>query len=398
MDHMFYALSERLSQAGGKMVFFSYEGSVTPQGLSMIKQCNGELWTSNGTGLPGSPVRGVFGMTVTAIKICREISPHLIVGQYTRPSHVAVLTGKVLGIPTIRVARASPSQLAPDDTGYPGPARRRVHGLLGNLATVTVAISEATKQYEISCGVRPEKIRVMYDRVNPQAFLVTRPRSDVRREIGVPDDAKILLIAASLIPLKGHMYLLEAFKKIGSDGPHLVVAGEGPSLQRLQRFALESNLTNRVHFVGQRTDMPNLLNAFDCVVLPSISEAFGMILLEAMFMGLPVIASNVGGIGEIVKDNETGILVRPGSVDDLHFAITDFMRDPEKWRKMGAAGKDFYSEQPSFAQRLQEEIELYQTAASRVGWEPVRAGSQRTTKANSENELHSRKKPDTPQV
>jgi len=147
-------------------------------------------------------------------------------------------------------------------------------------------------------------------------------------------------MVARLVEQKGHRYLLDAFGRLCEElsNVHLVLVGSGPLRLDLEGRVEELGLTSSVTFTGYRWDVPSLLQRFDAFVHPSLWEGFGMVFLEAMAARLPVIATQVGAIPEIVVDGETGWLCPPKSPGPLASAMARLVREPRRARSMGEAG------------------------------------------------------------
>ena len=154
-------------------------------------------------------------------------------------------------------------------------------------------------------------------------------------------DGPVIGYVGSLSKVKGPVYLLEAFKKILHFYPtaKLLVVGDGPLKTMLKTVSAEKGISDSVLFMGFRRDVPQILKAMDVFVLSSVDEAFGISLIEAMYMGLPCVATNVGGIPEVVKNGSTGILVAPANSEALAKAIKELLDKPELAERYGAAGK-----------------------------------------------------------
>jgi len=133
------------------------------------------------------------------------------------------------------------------------------------------------------------------------------------------NDDTIILSIAALHTRKGLNYLMEAFKNIHIKNPDtkLVIVGEGPERKNLTKLIKILELDNDVMLIGEQSDIPQILKSSDLFVLASVKEAFGLVLLEAMAAQVPIIASDVGGIPEIVQDNKSGLLVKPGNIEEL---------------------------------------------------------------------------------
>jgi glycosyltransferase involved in cell wall biosynthesis len=145
-----------------------------------------------------------------------------------------------------------------------------------------------------------------------------------------------LLCVGRLIPIKGHKVLLRAFAAAREDVPELTLdlAGTGPLEEELRRLAGDG-----VRFRGHVAPVQPLIEESAIVIVPSLGEGFGMVALEAMERGRPVVASSVGGLGEIVADGETGLLVPPGEVEPLRAAIVELARDLPHAAELGRAGR-----------------------------------------------------------
>jgi len=186
--------------------------------------------------------------------------------------------------------------------------------------------------------LRPESIEVIHNGKDTQQFRPER-RDVLKRAWRLPADAVLFGVTSRISDRKGHRILLEALARLAPVQPHiyLAIVGTGPEQKRLERQGDELGLGNRVHWLGFRRDMPDLLSNFDAFVLPSLSEseAFPNTLAEAMAVGLPCITTDVGSVREIVEDEVSGLLVAPGSVDELAAAIQRLAADPDLRRRLG---------------------------------------------------------------
>ncbi len=148
----------------------------------------------------------------------------------------------------------------------------------------------------------------------------TQEKQKIRSQIfEAKSDDTVLLTIAALHPRKGIKYLLRAMQKIveQKNSTKLVIIGEGPEKTDLEKLANKLKIQNHVKFLGHQENIPKLLKSSELFVLPSVKEAFGLVLLEAMAAQLPIVATNVGGIPEIVEDRKTGMLVEPKDADLL---------------------------------------------------------------------------------
>jgi glycosyltransferase involved in cell wall biosynthesis len=150
-----------------------------------------------------------------------------------------------------------------------------------------------------------------------------------------------LLCIGRLIPIKGHVVLLRALAAARREVPdvELAIAGRGPLEPALRALAKELELDGAVRFLGHVVPVQRAIEQAGIVVVPSLGEGFGMVALEAMERARPVIAAAIGGLGDIVREGETGLLVPPAEVEPLARAIVELARDPERAAEMGRAGR-----------------------------------------------------------
>jgi len=165
--------------------------------------------------------------------------------------------------------------------------------------------------------------------------------TNVRHELGLMPDDPLVVSVGNLYPVKGHQYLIDAAAALARRHPtlHLAIAGRGDLAEALAARARERGLGGRLHLLGLRSDVADVLAAADLFVLPSLSEGLPLALLEAMFAGLPIVASRVGEIPTALVDGECGVLVPPGDPAALAAALDRLLSDPEGARAHGARAR-----------------------------------------------------------
>lgn len=214
--------------------------------------------------------------------------------------------------------------------------RKILDRVTGSRNAALVAVSRAVAEdFQRHMGWR--NIRVVPNGVDLQAF-APAARGGAAAEWPAP--GLRLLSVGRLHPQKGHRVLLDAIGRAREAGTplSLLVAGEGAERAALEAQAGALGLQGQVRLAGRR-DVHALLASADVFVFPSLYEAVGIALLEAMASGLPVVASRTGGIPEVVEDGVSGILVAPGDAEDLARALVSLDRDPERRRRLGAAAR-----------------------------------------------------------
>jgi glycosyltransferase involved in cell wall biosynthesis len=241
--------------------------------------------------------------------------------------------------------------------------RRLICRLLGRFTDLSIAVSQGVKDYLLKeCGLDPARVRVVHNGVDIAAIDAARPGSEVRRVLGLPDEARVLGLVGRLDHWgKGHRELFEAMALLKDRHPcQALIVGGGRREDEVGALAASLGLADAVHFLGQRQDVPDLLHAMDIFVLPSYSEGVSLALLEAMAAGLPVIASRVGGLPEVVEDEVTGLLIPPRDAAALARALTRLLGDPAWAKALGDRARRHVRENFSL-ERLGREInEIYE--------------------------------------
>jgi len=188
----------------------------------------------------------------------------------------------------------------------------------------------------------------------PTGIDLTRFTKARKADLGIPQGALVFGIAATLRSWKGHQHLLDAFSMISSRGNfHLLIAGDGPQRPFLEASIAASGLQDRIHLLGHRDDVPEVLAAMDCLVLPSYAnEGVPQAIMQAMAMGLPVISTRVGAIEEAVSEGKTGLFVPPKDPPALAAAMLDLAQSSEKRIRFGRAGRQVAEEKFSLERML----------------------------------------------
>jgi glycosyltransferase involved in cell wall biosynthesis len=183
----------------------------------------------------------------------------------------------------------------------------------------------------------PDKVDVIYNAVDFSQTTATLTRDAVRETLGIPAGAPVAGVIARLTEQKGHRHLLDALAATPQLADvHLLVVGGGELRDELVRHAETRGLAPRVHWVGPRRDLGNLLAAMDVFVMPSLWEGLPLSLVLAMGAGLPVVATAVAGIPEVVQDGRTGLLVPPCDSGALGGALARVFEDAEFRQRIGA--------------------------------------------------------------
>jgi glycosyltransferase involved in cell wall biosynthesis len=212
-----------------------------------------------------------------------------------------------------------------------------------------IAVSRATAEYHAAQGIDRDRLRVMHNGIDADAFCAHDGGTPLREELGVPADGVLALTAGQIGLRKGQDVLAEAAVWLRNRLPrlHYVIAGERFSQKResvefeaaiVRRFA-EAGMLERLHVLGYRADVPHLMAACDLLVHPAKQEPFGRVLLEAAACGLPIIATNVGGTSEMLTHAEHAWLVPPDDPFALAAAIARLVPDRALRQRLAAAAE-----------------------------------------------------------
>jgi len=209
-------------------------------------------------------------------------------------------------------------------------------------AGLVIAVSEdARRHHLLHLGLPPDRVTTIHNGIEISDFRVgPGVRDEVRSELGIPSGAAVVAVVAVLRPPKGIDGLIRALPALVAAVPrtHLLVVGDGEARRSLERLAADLGMANRVTFTGSRADVPRMLATADVFALPSLTEALPTVVAEAMAAGLPVVASRVGGIPEMVDDS-TGTLVEPGDIAGLTRALAQLLDDPAEAGRRGRSGQ-----------------------------------------------------------
>jgi glycosyltransferase involved in cell wall biosynthesis len=236
---------------------------------------------------------------------------------------------------------------------------------------ITVS-EEARRQYAAESGIPSRKLVTIHNGIDLDRFQRVEPRparAAVRREFGLADDAILLTTVAVLRPPKGIQFMIRALSSLITSFPNVyyLVVGDGVHAQTLHDEALQNNVKDHVLFAGSRKDIAYLLSASDIFVLPTLTEALPTVLAEAMACHLPIIASAVGGVPEMVQTGRNGILVNAGDPAELSVACAQLLADANLGTNMGEKGWQLVNEKFNVKRQVLQLQEQYLALIDRHG-------------------------------
>lgn len=308
----------------------------------------------------GVPYRHVRCGTDVSPRMLRDViaavraeRPQLLHTHLVHADVHGTLAGGVARVPLVSTRHN-------DDRYLLGPFRY-VDRLFARRARRLIAISEAVRRFLERAGHDPRKLLTIHyglDRL-PEA-----PSEVTPSEAGVPDGAPLVLAIGRLTAQKDHATLLRAFDRVRGAHPEAVLAilGIGPLEAETRRLATALGLADAVLFPG-RVEIRDWLARADVFVHTSRWEGFGLVLLEAMLAGLPVVATRVSAVPEVVADRETGLMAEPGDDVAVAAALTELLADPRQGRALGAAGLERARTVFSVERMAERTIAVYEESA-----------------------------------
>jgi glycosyltransferase involved in cell wall biosynthesis len=251
------------------------------------------------------------------------------------PNVLAPIAGRLAGVPAVVASKRSLDR-------YPSRLPRWACRLGNRLADrVTINADAIGRFVAAEEGCPPAKMVLIPNGVREEALEAPADGRAKRRELGIPAEAPIVGAVSRLAWKKGIAHLVQATPRILAAAPdaRVVVAGDGPLRDELRAEAAALGVGDRVLLLGSRDDTIALMAAFDVFVLPSVVEGMSNALIEAMAVGRPVVATDVGGNPEVVVDGQTGLLVPPAAPDRLAAAVVTLLGAPGRAAEMGEAGR-----------------------------------------------------------
>ncbi len=311
------------------------------------------------------PVRGDFdaGLLLRLRAVLRALQPDIVHTHLIHADLFGTLAARLAGVRLVVSSRHN------DDAFRRRLPVKLLNRVLWRMTDAGIPISDSIARFSIEVeGAPPDKLRRIYYGLEAGPPLDrAAARRDILSERGLPPESALIGVVCRLVEQKGVRYGLEAFLQIAADFPHahLLIAGQGPLETELRTLA--APLAARVHFLGWREDTPRLMAALDVLLVPSLWEGFGLVILEAMAQQTPVIGSAVSAIPEIITDGETGLLVPPCDAEKLADALRTLLADQPLRHHLGLLGRDRLETHFDAARMAAETAALYEELYARSG-------------------------------
>lgn len=293
-----------------------------------------------------SPVRDSKALLEVA-RLIRAVRADIVHAHTSKAGLIGRLAARMTNVPSVFTAH---TWCFAEGTSWKWrvcgtPAER----LAGFFSSAIINVSEANRQLALRHGIaESERMLTIWNGI-PDTARRARPDAPV---------APTVVMVARFVPQKDQSLLLHAFARAKSSAK-LVFVGDGPLLSAVKEEANQLGLGNRVRFLGQRFDIAEILADAHVFALATRWEGFPLSILEAMRAGLPVVASDVGGVSEAIDDGVTGYLANCGDVDQFHARLQALLDDPGLRRRMGNAGRARYQSHFTLQQMLAKTLAVY---------------------------------------
>ncbi|HUN05369.1 MAG TPA: glycosyltransferase family 4 protein [Aggregatilineales bacterium] len=297
----------------------------------------------------------LYGQLLSKI---REFNPDVVHTHLQHGDLYGIPAARWAGVPVVITSRHN------DDVRRRNRALRWLNRWLWGQVSAGIGISEAIRQFSVDVEGAPSD-RVVTIHYGIEASEQKREgrtaRQQLRSRLDLDQDALLAGMVCRLIPLKGVAYVIDALALLKESIPnlHLVIAGDGPQRSSLVQQVESNGLRGRVHFLGWRQDIPDVMAGFDALVVASEREGFGLVMLEAMAQAIPVIGTDVSAIPEVIVHGETGLLVPSKDVPGMAEALQYTFSDRALRQYMGLMGQDRLETSFSAARMVDATAALY---------------------------------------
>jgi glycosyltransferase involved in cell wall biosynthesis len=276
-----------------------------------------------------------FRIVTDILSIIREREIQLIHTHLYHANMYGRMAALIAKIPVVSTEHNAHSQCK--------AARMVINRLLARKTNRMIAVSRVVKDHIITRDrIEPSKVEVIYNGIDIRHFPSSLTKTAAREKIGVPADCFLVGTVGRISGEKGHIYLIDALRSAKDIVPdlRLIIVGSGPLELHLKKAVSDQGLERNVLFAGFRRDVPDILKAMDVFAFPSLREGFPVALLEAMASRLPVVATPVGGIAEIITDGINGLFVEPRNENGLAKAIITLYQNPVLREDLGLKARE----------------------------------------------------------
>ena len=303
-------------------------------------------------------------LVMQTLSIIRRVRPAVIQSHGYKSALLSMICRGLTGIPWVAFSHGY------TDENYRISVYNRMDRRLLRRADRIVAVSAAMAETFAGNGIPRERLRVVYNAVEPADHRLDADGSTFRRCCGADSGDLLVGVIGRLSPEKGHSVFIEAFAHVAARLPsaRAVLVGDGPERVRLDGLVREMGMAGRIMLAGHQGDVSDVYAAVDLVVIPSWSEGLPNVLLEAMLHGKAVVATEVGGVPEVLRTAGVGWLVKAGDALQLGRAVIEALEDARRRESDGRVGAAYVRAHYSPARRAEHIMNIYrEVTASRLG-------------------------------
>lgn len=351
---------------------YEVELACAPGGrlIQLVEDSHMKVWPFEHLVQPISPLEdtlALFGLTV----FLKKNPYHIVHTHNSKSGFLGRLAAKLAGIPVI-VHTVHGFAFHDQEPLFRQSLFRNLERMSSHWCDKMIFISQPLIDWALQEKITDkQKVEKIYSGIQLDQFrpVTTDTKTKNREKWKLRKEDLVIGIVSKLWEGKGHITLIKAFRALKQrvNNVKLVIVGEGDLYGELVRVVDKNGLSDSVLFTGFQMDVSEILSTFDVAVLPSFFEGMGRVLLEAMAMEKPVVASNVGGIPDLVKHQFNGLLVKPGNVAELTNALERILSDKVLSSKMGKEGRKRIQEQFSSDIMIQSIDKVYQELLTRKG-------------------------------
>ncbi|MDQ3005536.1 MAG: glycosyltransferase family 4 protein [Chloroflexota bacterium] len=300
------------------------------------------------------------------LRYLRLHRPQLLHTQLEFADILGTLAAKLLGIPSVSTVHTL--DVFPEKKSAWGRMKLRWF-LLGRFCDRVIAVSEKTRLHYLQSGGLPhDKVITLYNGVDISRFknMDATQTGKLKRELQLPLNSRIIMTVAVLREPKGIQFMIRALPGILEQCPdvHYLIVGDGVHRATLSDLAAGLSIKDHITFAGHRTDIPNLLASCDIFVLPTLKDALPTVLIEALAAEKPIIASDVGGVPEIIESGVNGLLVEPGDPSKLADACLQLLKDNALRSQIVQAGSATLRQRFSIDLQIEQLSRVYEELTS----------------------------------
>lgn len=281
------------------------------------------------------------GIAYRLAKTLRKLRPDVVHTHKYKDSFIGTLVAKAMGIPhVVRIVHGLPEPFKglsnAKMVGYTVADRFVTNWLVDRVVAVSSDIEQV-----LAGTYDSKRVLCIHNGVDLEGVRVTIQREALRKKWQISEDSVVIGTVGRLVPVKGHAILLEATRilRASMQNVTLVLVGDGPLRNDLEAHAKRLGLDKAVVFAGHQDQVYDFLNLMDIFVLPSLHEGIPMVLLEALALKRPVVATRVGGIPEVIVHDRSGKLVKPGDSAELAVVLQELIARPATAKALGDEGR-----------------------------------------------------------